>query len=776
MTSRQLAIRRGQQAPLQRFSVARASDSATSSAVAATLNPSTIHAARRTMLLSDPTKCSQFACIFGDSVGFLTRPEVFDDGAAGDSTVIGSFSDTIGHDVPVELPVDAFQGFFTTLVRAEDAEHFRLLTHPVPPDTVRGPAPADPDEDGNPPGPVTATLARLQFPPALAAGANVPPEAQPRIVALPCLLPLAPGQSYPDPLHLQTGDSQRDTFRLFEVWRQGLLYVRQSNAGYSVTKGGPLFYLQDLAPNDPFPLVPVLDTFPAAPTVAIPVSAVARQVRASIKSFSDDTWIVLGQDVVDDEAPGGGPGLSADQISALVGPIVEAKGAREPSAKEAEQKRAAADVAVFYRLALASAPPPGSEDPSRAVLPELTPMFQEVLSVTKPVVAAQRFQDHLSAKIEVAYNSDLSLLNAVTFEAEACTTAFANAIRSFHWLTDPLSRVAKPVAQSRLCFLHFLTPDRAALLRSKQTEAANSPLVLSHVADDKAQLEASKASSLYTGGRVTHADDLYAAVVNLRLVLSTMISDVSQPLVLVKLLNYIRILKRQDGRAFMDCHRMNPHLPVYLFQDIQHILGSFFAVSRRPSLREALTNGEPVAIKNYQEASRTADSITDRLVSIITGTGLGDFRDIPICATWFIKAPHMPGKAPSPPSHSGDKHGIRAPPPDAGNKRPKPSPGVDSDRAKSQGILVFAGTAGNKRLPTCPVFDKSPRSGSEERCCMQFMTREHFCSRNPCPYPHVVHLARLSSEEKRNDLVAWVNKTQGLSFAPGKGPAGTTSG
>ena len=55
-----------------------------------------------------------------DPLIYFTHP-IFHKIQAGQTVVLGSYGDTINKNCPVQVPLDQFQGSFTTLVRKEDA-------------------------------------------------------------------------------------------------------------------------------------------------------------------------------------------------------------------------------------------------------------------------------------------------------------------------------------------------------------------------------------------------------------------------------------------------------------------------------------------------------------------------------------------------------------------------------------------------------------------------------------------------------------------------------
>ena len=73
-TSRQFFIARGRSSKTKLFSLARPKDDAIARALMETFSP-TIGDARRDQILLDSQCVSQWVCLWGDHIGFLTRPE-----------------------------------------------------------------------------------------------------------------------------------------------------------------------------------------------------------------------------------------------------------------------------------------------------------------------------------------------------------------------------------------------------------------------------------------------------------------------------------------------------------------------------------------------------------------------------------------------------------------------------------------------------------------------------------------------------------------------------
>ena len=724
---------------------------------------STIGDDRRDQILNDSSFVSQYAFPWNSKICYLTRPMYVPSESADSTVVLGSASDVIGSVFPVVIPKAAFQGFFTSLVRKDDAEEFKLAVHPKAPDTVRGPSP----EGVDPPQPVPASADRLQFPMESDEECH-----SPVIAALPLFLPIPPGYTFPEGTPIDSPRDQfRADFRLFEVWLQALRYARAHNDFQSVTEDGPLFLLNDLtASPNPFQALQVVAELLINPVPSSPFTSLNSRCTTMLHSWADDTWVTLGMQ--SDPLPRSPP--RALDPSGTEDPPPPATVTPPLTAKEKAQARTAATVAAGYRLAFACLPSPDAADVRHAILPSLPSDFQAVLDSPKPQDACVELRQILTGKIAEANASDLAMLRDVTLEPHLCTLSLSNCIRSFHWLDLPLVSTNKHSMESMLGILHFLTPDQQALLAQVSREVTTGPVVLSHVADDKAQLEASTKSRLYTRGRLQTGRDLYHAVCNFSLMADLLVTDGSSSMLVSKLKRYANALNSADGRRFLQTYQNHPFLPIHLFQDIQHIVTLYFRVAQSHKLRTQVLSQQPISVANYTAISRAADLVVDHLNNVLLGGGLGRYEAQPHTFPWFRGEISLsPRQSSLPNPHRPADHPDGPP-----SKRQRPAPAAAMDperveRAKSSGLLVFdPQAAGSKDLPLCPIRDTRPGSKTPERCCMSFMTRGYHCSEPTCPRPHVSNLRRFSSDKKREDFIRFVTKTPGLSWSPGNAPPG----
>lgn len=744
MTSRILALRRGKTGDVQHFSKARPANPAAVTLLNATLGG--VNQAFRTQVLSDPNNVYQFICSFGDKVGFFTRPTIIPDGNGG-FQVLGNFTDSIGEPLPLMVSMAEFQGHFTTLTRVCDAAGFGFATHPITPDLIEGTVV---DEQR-----IEATLGRLNF----TLPENPVPGDYPIIAAIPNFIPVGPGQTAP---HLLLADDPMDlwdTFPLLDVYRRGLTYARLNNNSYSVTKGGPLFHPEGLVippgSADPFANLVIHEQVPRVVNALLPTHAMYATGRERLLDWSEAIWIELGSALEPEPvaASAVGGGFTPAHFRAAIEPLVS---------KE-KTFTSAGRTMSRYRLLLASAPPPGTDI---ATLPDLRDEFKAYVSVSSSATAGDDLRELVRSRLTVANGSHASVDRDVTLEPENITLAFSDRVRCFGWLHEKLISTSHAGAKSSLGLLQLLTPERCALAIVAECDLEAATLLMSNSSSSTAQLDASKASKLYCAGRLTDFRHSYEAVLNFRCLMSVLIEQLSSPMLLQKLLEYVALLVDREGRLFFESNRCHPYLAVHPWQDLQTILSAFCRIAVDSTLYGAVTRGEPVAISNYQPAIDVSNALIADLRAILHGNGLGKFLGRPVCASWFSSPVVTPPRGSPASVPGGDAKRQRT--------QDKSLDPAEAERRKTMGLLDFDSTAaGSTRLPICPVYFKRKGAKTPERLCMRFLTRGHVCDRGDCKFPHLTTIAQLSDTDKTK-FTDFVKKQPGLSFAEGRAPPGTT--
>jgi hypothetical protein len=770
MSSRILSLQRGKTGDVQRFSLARPIDPAKAALLQGTLTPGMSYV-RRSQVLADPNTCSQFACRWGDSFGFFTRPTISDTvNDEEDQLVCGSFTDTIGQVYPVTVTHDKFLGFFTTLVRREDAALFHLAVYPKDPDTIKGP----PTGAGVRAPPIEASNERLNW----AGGEGEGSEAV--IVALPNFLPVPPGCTFPHMEPLVSGTSLRDDFPLLEVWRGGVTYCRDNNSDTSVTLGGPMFHLPDLAlgdedddPVDPFDPYPVLLDLVAGLTVVPPVSPVFTEVKNHLEEWSEQVWLDLGGRVVPDEPihrVGETEARSTQSTKEIVAAISKEKDFRL-------FPRTSAKIRIF----LAGNQPPTSDTPAIALLAMPKAEFTAYLRQPVAATASDDLKELIRTAIKEARASKFSLSKDVTLRPGTATLAFSDRWRTFDLLYERLFSVSLKHADSTIGLKQFLTPLIEALSLIEEGDSRVQALVRANVTNSSAQIEATKTSRMYSEGLLSTFRHVYEGVCNLRLVLGVMVHDVEASLLVQKLTAYTDLLMDEAGDTFWCVYKNNPFLAVHAFQDVQHIISAFANVAMDARLYKSVMDGGDVTLASFSTAVAVADGHIGNLRTVLCGNGLGTFRDAPHCAPWFRKvAPSPPverTRGASGPGGSMEHTRGSSGPSDSGGapKRQKLSP-ADFDRLKLLGVLKYDSSVPGAKtdfLDNPPVRYKKRGAKSAERLCMKFLTQGFVCpDEKTCRRPHVPNLNTLV-EADRKKMLSFVSKAPGLSWAPGKEPAGT---
>ena len=220
MSIRALSLRRDKGGVTQHFSRSATANPSKITLVQDTLTDG-VTTARHSQIWADPTNCSQFACSWRNSFGFFTRLIVSEHVSKdGSQWMIGSFTDTLGRVFPVAVPLDDFDGFFTTLVRNADATRFNFPIYPHQPEAIQGP-PADGEEGRGACNarPVVGSLEHLNW---TAVGGDNDDDV-PVIVVLPQFLPIGPGQTFPHHHPLVSDATFRDSFPLLEVWHKEIM-------------------------------------------------------------------------------------------------------------------------------------------------------------------------------------------------------------------------------------------------------------------------------------------------------------------------------------------------------------------------------------------------------------------------------------------------------------------------------------------------------------------------------------------------------------------------
>ena len=312
---------------------------------------------------------------------------------------------------------------------------------------------------------------------------------------------------------------------------------------------------------------------------------------------------------------------------------------------------------------------------------------------------------------------------------------------------------------------------------------------------DTALLEATKASKMYTQGHCENFRHVYEAICNFRAFMVVAIGSADRSLLIEKLTEHGELLTSEAGKNFWHLYKDAPDLAVHPFQDVQHMVSAFAKIANHTTLYQGVMEGGGVTVDGYKTALDICDGHISGLRAILHGSGMGSFRDTPVCHTWFPRAAGVATsgrlKAERIRGGSRDQGGTDSSPSggSAGgtpaSKKPRTTHSPEEcERLKGLGVILFdtaAPGANPKCLDRCPVKAKRKGSKVSDRPCMRYLVVGETCRKpgqdggqrgGACTLPHVPNLGTLP-EKDRTAMIEFVKKTPGLSWVSGKEPYGT---
>jgi len=407
-------------------------------------------------------------------------------------------------------------------------------------------------------------------------------------------------------------------------------------------------------------------------------------VAAAIGPWSDQVWIELGGQLKPDfpaRPPLAGEAFLAQTFCNAIEPLVN---------KDKEFRLFSRTVARL-RLLLGGNPLDDLDSTDLADLPPLKKEFLDYLRMASGVSAADELKELACTAVRESNSSRVCTSKDVTFDEDVITLAFSDRICTFQFVGDRLVSLSKTHAQSSLGILQFLTPVRAALAQVAEGDAAVKTLVMANASNSASQIDATKNSQMYSGGKVDSFRSLYESVCNFQLLCSLATNDPNQSLLVQKLVEYTDILVDVSGKSFWEAYRNHPHLAIHAYQDLQHILSAFVVVATNSTLSKSVESGNQVTLGNYSTALAVANGHIHNLRAVVNGNGLGSFRDVPHCSTWFGHSPSATHSAPNP--HGVGDRGA----PDASRAAPGRATPADlaevTERLGTLGSLEFDASA-----------------------------------------------------------------------------------
>ncbi len=355
----------------------------------------------------------------------------------------------------------------------------------------------------------------------------------------------------------------------------------------------------------------------------------------------------------------------------------------------------------------------------------------------------------------------------VDFHPLIANKAFVDALRTFNFLSDPVS-VSLAGAQTQVSVFNFLPPPSAHVaLQGLRTESL--ALVQTQLQDSKKTPEALAASTLYLKGRCEGIADVVATLANIRGVGLEMTADFEKSRLWTLLAPILDLLTGTMGKTWQNAVGDNPMVAACILNTVQTAMGRLVSQCKEQDYLTALKNGDPISTCIFTDTASILKNLLGDLRNSITSVIVGDkFKEWPTNVHSLL-GKEIPSGGKHPPSSQDVSGGA--------SKKPKHSPaggGAKTDNPSSDkkklGMLDYIGN--DTKPPLIDVYTKKSGSNNPERLCSYFCIRGFECTLGPkCPRPHPAGLQGLP-EAVQKKLVEFVNKNDKLKFAPGKGPAG----
>ena len=744
-------IRKGKGHPDQRVSTTYPLEPNKLASLLTTLTPSLPDVARDA-ILRDGDTVVQFAVVIGNEVKLFTRPRHFH-GSDGLSYVVGSLSNNLGDPAPVRFPLMTFSGHFTSLIPASVVDEFNLPRSTQPPDDIPGPAPPGaPEGDGE-----GASMERLHF------GSTDTPDQHPVLAALPFFLPWPEGKLFPTMFKLDDPPSADIDYPAFDMWRAAFRYIKEHNDGNSVTKGGPLFQQDAVDQNVPdWVHLFIVPGIIHGMTTCEYGTASYIIVRDSFNQLCEERWLYKGAAL--SEAPHETPPPRA--VPPGEDPFATPQAGRPHlSRKEQEQADLALDFARRYGICFGAIVDvdEGAGHPTRLFQQAtMSAAGSKLLNATREVSAHRHLREMVGAALSDASHSTNCIDEAVSLTPTAANPALASALRTYNFLTDPVTTNSKQV-RNQITLFNFLSPDQTALVyKTLETEEIRMYNAFSHD-DVKVVGSAPKPSALYIHGRLATGHDVRVALCNFRAVFSQLLGPTFDTSALWKELGqYEALLRSPQGKKWIDVCRVMPQVALNVAIDIQNIISAFAALGNRPEYHTALAADEAISSKLFDVPKMVSQGILRNLRIAMSKCVPTEYSVFPAVYTLFFGGTATP-TASSPYSDVTTKRarvdhqssGPPRPPPQHQTPGQRPPSATSVDKMKKLGLVIYSGTG--RAPPTCPVFHSTGAGRPKERLCMNFLCQGFACTKKDCKRPHIAALAKLSDTEQA-ELATFVSR------------------
>jgi hypothetical protein len=698
----------------------------------------------------------QLLFVTAGTVGVLTYPTLTTD-ELNNTRLIGNYGDDIDSLAPVAIPGNLLHQSISALVPKATATKFAFPTLEADPLNLEAPG-----EDAPGPGP---DRLHIRFD---------EPENTPVIAALPALFPVPIGITPPSNWKLNSGTIPEEKFacEAGRAWIQAVAHLDAHHAGMPIHTDAATFNPGDFN-TTPFTNLEMAQTVRADIRMLLPtdpqrayVLSIAREEIAARKTTTPPT-----QNTPNNQA---GPTNNETRntlesqcniMAKIVKATLEGVGTKDKESRaDRETNTAIKDAKARYQLMLARiTEKPDPEDTTKKVkqvhLPELSPVFLEIMETTKLSDAVRMTQEQFAHHLAQRADSRLHQDTTIEFNSHSLDATTVAALKRADWNDSPVT--IDPGAIKSKLGVYTLAPQQTdSLTWQKKVEADQLIFQQENVGEDKSRINA-KAHTLNHSGRMETSADLHATIANTWAIISFISKEADKSEMWQCILKLQNMWLSTDGKVWLAQQKQTKHLISCLVIEVQAILALFVRIANSLEYRQAVKANNPIDPKAYENANLSALNVVRNANNMIFRMNLGPFIMEPPYCKLFYTGPQKPEPAATP-KPGGAGKGQK---PNGGNQNGRPAqaaaPGTpDENRPgrlnqeeiellKKVGLIKYTGPEGGRLAQPLDIFETNGTSGLT-KICMNNIVLNRFCRFGAkCNMKHIKNLRDFTTDNKK---------------------------
>jgi hypothetical protein len=721
---------------------------------------------------------NQVLTLFQGKILTLTNPRLIDDGE-GPQVIMADASNSLTNPAPVVMDIARLTGSVVSLVTKGEANEFGLVTSTLSPADI-SPHPDHIIDE------ITNGLERLHF----GTGEG---DAEPMFAAIPGTIIVPNGWQAPHMVDIMADPLPAfPEYPALTVWLKAMRYLYEHNGGRSFFAHNGIIFDGTMLTKDEFSangIHEMMDSFDGIEPVTI-----LHHLREAAAQYTEHMQLDAYREIGAKLAPPAPPEVAAPvvmpvpastaetvaQVATILQSLQKAPKEKEYSLSDKERLAFTDDVMAKYKLAFAAIS--GDRHPDLGekvlVLATFTEVGKKVLAMSNNSQAVVTLQQEYTAT-----RNATGLLGAldsrVQFPAIAISAEITKAWRMGN-LTDKSFNEIKDYMNRSLSILGFLTPDKqSAAFKARVTDTQ--VLMSFEVSDRLDKIKpTSSTNAIDISGKIVTSAHVVAAFASYRTFLGSKFEELDSSVAIRYATEFCMALIDPQGQEFCDTYvnAENPQIAANLLADLHNILAAFTAIANRAELRHDVLNETVLSARHFDSAVITAKTILNKLNQAKVGFDPTPYTQIPLFASFLPQLKNSLGSASASDKPTKDNNRQSGQGGSAKKSAGKPDNAPDPKRQKSisdaerneankaKGFLVWAGTG---QPPKCPVTLRGPNDTTARHICLPFMSQGLFCPHQKCKHMHYAAFDRIP-QDKRAEFDTYVKATNGLTYAPGKGP------